>query len=76
MFRSSATRPSRLVADAELLVEFERRLSEGERAILTLRRQGASWTEVAARLDDGPEAVRNRLERALDRVGRELGIGV
>jgi hypothetical protein len=68
--------PSQPVFNAAFLAEFERRLSDDEWSILTLRRQGASWTEVALRLDDAPEAVRRKLERAIDRVGRELGIGV
>jgi RNA polymerase sigma factor (sigma-70 family) len=66
--------PSRIVADAELLAEFERRLSEPERAILLLRQQGASWAEVAERVGGSPGAIRKRYERALDRVGRELGL--
>jgi RNA polymerase sigma factor (sigma-70 family) len=66
--------PDELVADAELLHEFERRLAEPERTILVLRQQGASWDEVAERVGDSPGAARKRFERALDRVGRELGL--
>jgi RNA polymerase sigma factor (sigma-70 family) len=66
--------PSRIVADAELLAELERRLSEPERAILALRRRGASWAEVAEQIGGGAEAVRKRFERALNRVGHELGL--
>lgn len=66
--------PSRVVADAELLVELERRLSERERVILNLRRQGKSWAEVSVQIGGGAEATRKRFERALDRVGRELGL--
>jgi RNA polymerase sigma factor (sigma-70 family) len=66
--------PSRLVADADLLAEFERRLGEPERAILALRRRGASWAEVAEQLGGGAEALRKRFERAVDRVGGELGL--
>jgi RNA polymerase sigma factor (sigma-70 family) len=66
--------PSRIVADAELLAEFERRLSDEERALLALRRQGASWAEVAEHIGGSPEAARKRFERALDRVGGQLGL--
>jgi DNA-directed RNA polymerase specialized sigma24 family protein len=67
--------PSRIVADAELLAEFERRLSEEERAILVLRRQGLSWAEVSERVSGGGgEATRKRFERAIDRVSAALGL--
>jgi hypothetical protein len=67
--------PSRIVQDAELLLEFERRLSDQERAILALRRKGLRWPDVADAIGDGePEAVRKRFERALARVCRELGL--
>ena len=44
---SAEPTPSRIVAGAELLAEFERRLSDDERVILSLRRQGVSWAEVS-----------------------------
>ncbi len=71
---SAEPSPSRQVSDAEFLAEFERRLTDQERAILALRRQGAGWPEVAAALEGGAEALRKRFERALDRVGREMDI--
>lgn len=71
---SAEPSPSRQVADADFLAEFERRLTDQERAILALRRQGVGWPEVAARLEGGAEALRKRFERALDRVGRELDL--
>jgi RNA polymerase sigma-70 factor (ECF subfamily) len=67
--------PSSIAAGAELVAEFQRRLSEQERAILALRQQGSSWEEVSDRVGGaGPDALRKRFERALDRVGRELGL--
>ena len=72
---SAEPTPSRIVAGTELLAEFERRLSDDERAILTLRRQGVSWAEVSDQVCGvSPQATRKRYERALDRVGRELGL--
>lgn len=72
---SAEPTPSAIVSDAEMLSEFQRRLSDQERAILELRRQGLDWSEVAGRLGgESPEALRKRFARALDRVGRELGL--
>ena len=71
---SAEPSPSRQVADADFLAEFERRLTEQERAILDLRRKGSSWPEVAEAMEGGAEALRKRFERALDRVGRELDL--
>jgi RNA polymerase sigma factor (sigma-70 family) len=65
---------NQIVANAELLAEFERRLTEPERAILALRKQGASWDEVAEKFGGTAGAMRKRFERVLDRVGRELGL--
>jgi RNA polymerase sigma-70 factor (ECF subfamily) len=68
--------PSRVVANAELLAEVERRLTDEERRILAMRRQGMSWAEVASQFDDaGAEAIRKRFERVLARIGRELKLG-
>jgi DNA-directed RNA polymerase specialized sigma24 family protein len=72
---SAEPTPSRIVAGTELLAELERCLSDEERVILTLRRQGASWAEVSDQVCGvSPQATRKRYERALDRVGRELGL--
>jgi hypothetical protein len=38
-------------------------------------RQGMSWTDVSGSIDGGgAEATRKRFERALDRIGRDLGL--
>jgi RNA polymerase sigma factor (sigma-70 family) len=66
--------PSRIVADAELLAELERRLSDSEREILTMRRQGMNWSEVAQHTGGIGDSVRKQFERALARVSRELGL--
>jgi hypothetical protein len=36
--------------------------------------QGYEWAEIAARLGEGPEALRKRFTRSLERVARELGL--
>jgi RNA polymerase sigma factor (sigma-70 family) len=66
--------PSRVIADAELLAEFERRLPDRERAILIRRRQGMNWVEIAQHTGGTPESVRKRFERAVARVVREIGL--
>jgi RNA polymerase sigma-70 factor (ECF subfamily) len=71
---SAASSPSRQVAARELLEEVRRRLSPEERQIVELRNQGLDWAAVAARLGGSPEALRKRLARATERIGRELGL--
>jgi RNA polymerase sigma factor (sigma-70 family) len=66
--------PSQQVAARELLQETHRRLSAEERRLLELRQQGRAWTDIAAELGGSPEALRKQLARAIDRVGRELGL--
>ena len=50
------------------------RLTASERSVSVLRTMGLSWNEVADRLGEKPDAVRNRLDRAIKRVVRELGL--
>jgi DNA-directed RNA polymerase specialized sigma24 family protein len=72
---SAEPTPSVVVSNAELLAEFQRRLSEQERAILALRQEGLEWSAIAERLgSENAEVLRKRLTRGLDRVGRELGL--
>jgi len=67
--------PSQLVADAEILSEFAKRLNDEERSILKLRQEGRSWHDLAAAMggERSPEALRKRHERSIARVSRELG---
>jgi DNA-directed RNA polymerase specialized sigma24 family protein len=64
--------PSRLVAGRELLEAFRQRLTEEERELADLRGQGYGWAEIAAKLGGTPGARSKQLERALDRVERQL----
>jgi DNA-directed RNA polymerase specialized sigma24 family protein len=66
--------PSQVVAGEELLRELRARLSEEERGIADLRAAGKSWAEVAAELGGTADARRVQLQRAADRVSRELGL--
>lgn len=66
--------PSELVADRELLALVRARLSEEELRIADLRMGGKAWAEIAAALGGTAQSRRKQLERALDRVARELGL--
>jgi RNA polymerase sigma-70 factor (ECF subfamily) len=66
--------PSQIVAGAELLDEFRKRLSDEERQIADRRAAGLEWTEIAKELGGTPEGLRKRLGRALNRVAGELGL--
>ncbi len=66
--------PSSLVAARELLQEARRRLSPEELHLLERREHGDNWAAIAAELDGSPEALRKRLNRAIDRVVHQLGL--
>ena len=61
---SAVSTPSRIVAGAELLEEFESRSWR-------VRRQRASWDDVSDQVSGvSAQAIRKRHERAMDRVGQ------
>ena len=64
--------PGTVAADRSLVRDVRARLSAEELRIADLRLQGSSWSDVAAEVGAGPEAVRKRFERSLDRAAREL----
>ena len=66
--------PSRIVADAEIVAECERRLSPGEREMLELRRQDTSWAEIGAAQGLSPDNARIKFGRAIKRISQELGL--
>jgi RNA polymerase sigma factor (sigma-70 family) len=66
--------PSHVVSTEELLREVRARLSKDEQSIADLRAEGRSWAEVAQELGGTADARRMQLQRAADRVGRELGL--
>ena len=69
-----AASPSEQVAGRELLHEFRQRLSAEERQLADLRSEGFAWSEVAARLGGTQHGRRMQLNRAIERVSRELGL--
>jgi RNA polymerase sigma-70 factor (ECF subfamily) len=66
--------PSQLVAGEELLRELRVRLSAEERRIADLRGAGRGWAEVAEELGGTADSRRMQFQRALGRLGRELGL--
>jgi DNA-directed RNA polymerase specialized sigma24 family protein len=54
------------------LEEARRRLSPDERQLLDLRQQGREWSDIANEMGGSAEALRKKLDRAVDRVAREL----
>jgi RNA polymerase sigma-70 factor (ECF subfamily) len=66
--------PSEHVANQELLAEFRKRLSDEERHLAEQRALGHGWVEIAAVAGGSPEGLRKKLGRAVDRIGRELGL--
>jgi RNA polymerase sigma-70 factor (ECF subfamily) len=66
--------PSQVVAGAELLAAIYARLGAEEKRIAELRVAGRSWAEVAQELGGSADARRVQLQRAANRVSRELGL--
>jgi RNA polymerase sigma-70 factor (ECF subfamily) len=66
--------PSQVVANRELWQQFHSRLTAEERRLADGRAAGRSWPEIAAEVGGRPDALRMQLNRALDRVTRELGL--
>jgi DNA-directed RNA polymerase specialized sigma24 family protein len=66
--------PSRHAALKDLLHEVRRRLPREENQLLELRQQGVAWADIAQQVGDNPDALRKRLNRAVDLVAQELGL--
>jgi RNA polymerase sigma-70 factor (ECF subfamily) len=66
--------PSRQAEARDLLEQVRSRLTEEERWLSDQRAQGRPWSEIAAERNGSLEALRKKLERALDRVSQELGL--
>ncbi len=66
--------PSQLVANRDLLEEFRRRMSADERRLADERALGREWPDIAAELGGRPDALRKKLDRAVNRIARELGL--
>ena len=66
--------PSQVAVARDLLEEFRRRMSAEERLLAEQRALGREWAEIAAGLGGRPDALRKKLDRALQRIARELGL--
>lgn len=64
--------PSRILAAREALEKVRRLLTAEELYLLEQRQARRDWADIARELGRSPDAVRKQLERALDRVCREL----
>lgn len=65
--------PKTTAVARELLEEAQSRLSADERELMQRRSDGDSWEEIGRDTGQKPDAVRKRLERALQRVRDEMG---
>jgi RNA polymerase sigma-70 factor (ECF subfamily) len=66
--------PSEVVAGAELLARLRQGLTDEETQVAELRGTGLAWSDIAARLGGTAQARRMQLTRAIERVGKELGL--
>jgi RNA polymerase sigma factor (sigma-70 family) len=64
--------PSDEISEKELVEAFQSRLSVEERYLADQRARGRPWGEIAAEVGGRPDARRVQLERAVNRVTREL----
>jgi RNA polymerase sigma factor (sigma-70 family) len=70
-----AESPSQVASQRELIAEVHKRLSAEERLLADLRRDGQSWTAIAAELGGTAEGRRKQLDRAMARIVKELDLG-
>ena len=66
--------PSQDLQAKELLAAVEAKMTEGERRMSRMRREGLPWNEIANQLGESADALRKRLSRAVDRILAELKI--
>jgi RNA polymerase sigma-70 factor (ECF subfamily) len=66
--------PSRQIAARELLDAALQRLGPEELRVIERRQEGQDWATIAAAEGVGPEALRKRLSRAVNRVAQEIGL--
>jgi RNA polymerase sigma-70 factor (ECF subfamily) len=66
--------PAHQLATAELVAEFRRRFSPEESDLAQQRANGESWEAIAAARGESAEALRKKLERAVNRISQDLGL--
>ncbi len=71
---ASGAGPASQLALHELIQKADQLLSDRERPIAELRKEGLTWEEVGKRLNMSGEAVRKTLDRAVKRITLALGL--
>jgi len=66
--------PSQWAANRDLIAEFRKRMSPEERQLVDQRALGQEWPEIAIELGGTADGLRKKLDRALARIARELGL--
>lgn len=66
--------PSQVLQHEELLQKVSELMTESERQVSSMRRDGESWASIAQQVGGTAESVRKSLSRALDRITEELEI--
>jgi RNA polymerase sigma factor (sigma-70 family) len=66
--------PASHLAWSELMQKAHELLTDSERRIADLRKQGRSWNEIAKELGQNPDAVRKQLDRTMRRICEELSL--
>lgn len=67
--------PSVIVSQKELISEMKKRLTNEEFELSEMRKRGLDWATIAKKMGGNPDALRKKLERAMDRLTKELGLG-
>lgn len=66
--------PSQVLQHTELLERISELMTESERQVSAMRRNGDSWNEIAEKVGGTAESVRKSLSRTIERITDELGI--
>lgn len=67
--------PSGIVANRDLVETVRNLLTVEERYLAEQRAAGREWADLAAEMGRSPDALRKQHDRAMDRVGEQLGLG-
>lgn len=74
--RDPSASPSDVVSARELLRMVKKRFAPEESRLADLRAQGKTWSEISQEVGGKPDALRMSLDRAVDRIMKELQLDV